>query len=328
MAPPLRVGLLGAAPIAIDALLRPRRHIPDVLVAAVAARDEARARRFAARYRIPQVHQSYAALISDPSIDAVYIPLPNSLHAQWTIRALRAGKHVLCEKPLAANADEAEQIAHVAAETGLIVMEAFHYRYHPLATRLKTIIESGEIGRVQHLDAEFSVPLLQPRSIQYRYDLGGGATMDVGCYAINLLRFLADAEPRVTRAKGHSIRPQVDRLMQADFQFDDQRTARMTCALLSTRLLRLHASVYGTAGTLRVTFPFLPHILNRITVQSQRSVRHEQISGATTYAYQLRSFIDAVRSGTPPITDVRDAIANMRVIDAVYERAGFYRRGL
>src|SRR5262245_13249492 len=128
MSTSLRIGVLGAAPIAVAALIRPARRLPDVAVVAVAARDPGRARRFAAWHRIPRVHESYAALLDDPAIDAVYIPLPNSLHAYWTIRALQAGKHVLCEKPLAANALVAEQVASAAARTNRVLVEAFHYR--------------------------------------------------------------------------------------------------------------------------------------------------------------------------------------------------------
>ncbi len=324
---PLRIGILGAAPIAIAALIRPARRLPDVQVVAVAARDPERARRYAAQQRIPGFYRSYAALLEDPTIDAVYIPLPNSLHAEWSIRALQAGKHVLCEKPLAANAREAAQIARAAADTGRVLVEAFHYRYHPLAARLKAILDSGEIGQIQRIETEFSVPLLQPRSIQFRYDLGGGATMDVGCYAVNLLRFLAGAEPHVVRAHARLLRPQVDRLMTADFRFDDGRTGRMTCALLSARLLRAGASVYGTAGALHVTFPFLPHYFHRISVCSGETTRYEQLAGETTYFYQLQAFVRAVRGGAPAPTDAADAIANMHVIDAIYQAAGLRPRG-
>ncbi len=299
----------------------------DVEVVAVAARDPDRARRFARRHRIPRVHRTYDDLLSDPDIDAVYIPLPNSLHAFWTIRALHAGKHVLCEKPLASNAREAEQMAAAADATGRVLVEAFHYRYHPLAARMKAILDSGEIGETRRIEVEFSVPFLLPRSIQYCYDLGGGATMDVGCYAINLLRFLAGAEPEVTRAEARLIRPQVDRLMSADFRFADGRAGHMICALLSARLLRLGAVVHGTEGELRVSFPFLPHIMHRLTVRSQQGLRHEHLEGNTTYSYQLRAFARAVRDGTPVLTSAADAIANMRVIDAVYEHAGLCLRG-
>jgi predicted dehydrogenase len=297
-------------------------------VVAVAARDEERARRFAARHGIPRVHASYAALIADPEIDAIYVPLPNSLHACWTIEALRAGKHVLCEKPLAANAREAEQMARVADETGRMLVEGFHYRYHPLAARMKAIVDSGELGQIRHIEAEFSVPLLKPRSIQYRYDLGGGATMDTGCYAINLVRFLAGAEPEVARAKAWLIRPQVDRRMVADFRFANGCTGRMICALLSARLLRSGVVVHGTEGELRVVFPFLPHHFHRVTVRGRWGARHERFEGETTYTYQLRAFARAVRDGTPALTSAVDAVANMRAIDAIYAKAGLRPRGM
>jgi predicted dehydrogenase len=324
----LTFGVLGAARIAVNALIRPARRVPGVAVAAVAARDPARAGRFAARYGIPRVHQSYAALLDDPAIDAVYIPLPNSLHAEWTIRALQAGKHVLCEKPLAANAAEAERMAAAAGAAGRLLAEAFHYRYHPLAARLKAILDSSEIGEIQHLEAEFSVPLLRPGSVQFRYELAGGATMDVGCYAINLLRFLAGAEPEVTGARARLLRPQVDRLMTAALRFADGRTARMTCGLLSARLFRAGAVVRGTAGDMRVVFPYLPHHFHWISVRAGGQVRRERVGGATTYAHQLAAFARAVRTGEPPLTGAADGIANMRVIDAIYRAAGLVPRGV
>ena len=324
---PLRIGILGAATIAVFALIRPCRRVPDVTAVAVAARDPERARRFATRHGIKRVHDSYHALLDDPEIDAVYIPLPNSLHAHWTKEALRAGKHVLCEKPLAANAREAEEVARVAQETGRVLVEAFHYRYHPLAARIQAIIGGGEIGQLRHIEAEFSVPLLPPRSIQFSYELGGGATMDVGCYAINIVRFLAGAEPDVVAAEARLLRAEVDRWMAADFRFADGRTARMTCALLSARLLRAGVVVDGTEGKLHVRFPFLPHLFHRVSVHSKAGIRHERVEGESTYTYQLRAFAQAVRGGPPALTDGQDAIANMRVIDAVYEKAGMQRRG-
>jgi predicted dehydrogenase len=218
-------------------------------------------------------------------------------------------------------------MALAAADAKRVLAEAFHYRYHPLAARLKAILDSGEIGRVERIETEFSVPLLKPGSIQFRYDLAGGATMDVGCYAINLLRFLAGAEPEVVRAKARLLRPQVDRLMTADVRFDDGRTGKLTCALLSARLLRAGATVRGTAGELQVNFPFLPHHFHRITVRTARATRHERIEGETTYFYQLQAFARAVREGQPPLTDAADAVANMRVLDAIYQAAGLRPRG-
>ncbi len=326
--PPLRIGALGAARIARHVLVKPSREVGGVMLAAVAARDPARARRFAARFGIPRVHETYDDLLADPELDAVYVPLPNSLHAIWSIRALRAGKHVLCEKPLAANEGEARAMAVAAEAAGRVLMEALHFRYHPLAARMKDIVTSGELGEVGHLEAEFSVPLLAPWSIQFRHDLGGGATMDVGSYTIHLLRHLAGAEPQVVAARARLIRPQVDRAMTGDLTFPDGRTARMRCALLSSRLFRLHAVVRGTEGRLDVRMPFLPHIYHRLTVRARGRIRHARVDGPSTYVYQLRAFRAAVLEGRPLATDGIDGTANLRVIDAVYRAAGLLPRRL
>src|SRR5262249_10525322 len=157
---------------------------------AVAARDPVRARRFAARHGIPRVHETYEALLGDSEIDAVYNPLPNALHATWSIRALEAGEHGLCEEPFAANAGAAGAMAAAASRTGRVLMEAFHYRYHPLFARARSILDAGEIGRVTHLEANFCIPLPFPNDIRWRADLAGGALMDTGCYTVSLLRHL------------------------------------------------------------------------------------------------------------------------------------------
>jgi len=323
----VRLGLLGAARIAPAALIRPARAVPGAWVVAVAARDPGRARAFAQRHGLLRVHETYEDLIQDPELDAVYIPLPNSLHAQWSIRALQAGKHVLCEKPMAANAEQAQQMAAVAAQTKRVLAEAFHYRYHPLAARIKAIVDSGELGTVRHLEAHFCVPLILPGNIRYRYELAGGATMDLGCYAINLLRYLAGAEPRVIKAQARLSSPQVDRFMRAELQFPDGRTGRFVCSLFSRILVRARAVVQGTEGELRVTGPFHPQLYHRLTVRRGQAVRCERVPGESTFTYQLRAFVEAVRGRGGMATNAEDAIANMRVIDAVYERAGLQRRG-
>ena len=205
--PTIRIGILGAARIAPQALIRPARSQANVEIVAVAARDRDRAAAFAGKHGIPRVHDSYEALLADPEIDAVYNPLPNSLHAEWTIRALQAGKHVLCEKPMAANADEAAEMAKVADETGLVLFEAFHYRYHPLALRAKAIIDAGEIGALRHIDAQFCTLMLRPNDIRLRYDLGGGALMDLGCYTINMIRTSAVLSRLLSEQKRHCPRP-------------------------------------------------------------------------------------------------------------------------
>jgi predicted dehydrogenase len=323
----LRFGVLGAAKIAPAALIRPARAVPDVEVAAVAARDPARARAFARRHGIPHVHPTYDALLADPDLDAVYIPLPNGLHAEWAIRALRAGKHVLCEKPLAANAAEAESMARAAAESGRLLMEAAHSIYHPLAARLKAIVDSGALGTIRRLEAYFCVPLLRPRDIRYRYDLAGGATMDLGCYTVQLLRFLTAAEPEVRTARARLARPQVDRYMRAELQFPNGPSARTVCSFLSPALLWLRARVRGDAGELRVINPYLPSYFHLLTVRTAGGIRRERVPGETSYTHQLRAFAQAARTGAPIPTDGANGAATLRVIDAIYEKAGLMPRG-
>ncbi len=323
----LRIGMLGAARIAPAALIRPARQLPDAEVTAVAARDAARAQKFAARHGIPRVHASYDALLEDPEIDAVYNPLPNGLHCEWTIRALEAGKHVLCEKPLASNADEAARMAETAKKTGLVLGEAFHWRYHPLAARMKEIVDGGTLGKIQHVEASLCIPFLLPGDIRYRYDLAGGATMDTGCYTISIVRFLAGAEPEVTRAEARLSSSDVDRWMQADLRFSEGRTGRITCALASSTLLKIDAQVVGERGRMSVFNPIGPHIYHHLKLRTAQGTTRERVRGDATYTHQLRAFVKAVRGGAALPTDAEHGIANMRVIDAVYAKAGLRRRG-
>jgi predicted dehydrogenase len=323
----LRIGTLGAARITPGALIKPARQIPEVTVAAVAARDPERARRFAAKHRIRRVHDSYRELIDDPAIDAVYNPLPNSRHAEWTLRAIEAGKHVLCEKPFTANAGEAAQVAAAARASGLVVMEAFHYRYHPLARRMQDVVSSGEIGPLRYLEASLCFPLPRFSDIRYCYDLAGGATMDAGCYAINWLRMIGPGEPEVLSAQAKLHGPDVDRAMSASFRFAGGVLGRMTASLWSGQLLRLDAKAVGDQGVMRVFNYVSPQTCNRLTVTADDYTRRERVRGESSYTYQLRAFAAAVRHGDPVLTTPEDAVANMTVIDAVYQAAGLPRRG-
>jgi predicted dehydrogenase len=370
----LRIGTLGAARITPAALIKPARHVPDVTVSAMAARDPDRARQFAAKHGIPVVHASYDALIDDPGIDAIYNPLPNSLHALWTLRAIEAGKHVLCEKPFTSNAAEAEQVAAAAKGSGLVVMEAFHYRYHPLARRMLDVVAgpdtgqvvtgpdaghvvagpdtgqvvagpgtgqvvagadagaepgpvaaqgaAGELGALRYLEAWVCSPLPRFSDIRYSFDLAGGATMDVGCYAINCLRLLGPGEPQVVEARAKLHGPYVDRAMTASFRFPGGATGRMTASLWSSQVLRISVKAVGDRGVLRVLNFLAPQVYNRLTVSANGYTRHERVCGEATYTYQLRAFAAAVLRSEPVITTPDDAVATMTVIDDVYRAAG------
>ena len=199
------MGTLGSSRISLAALIEPAASVAEVTVAAVAARDKPRADAFALRHGIPVAYGSYEALLADPDIDAIYNPLPNSQHGPWTMRAIAAGKHVLCEKPFASNAEEAERVADAAAASGLVVMEAMHYRYHPLVKRLCDIV--AELGPVQHIQCWTSFAIADPGDIRYDFDLGGGALMDGGCYAIDCLRLLGGDAPEVTGALADPVPP-------------------------------------------------------------------------------------------------------------------------
>jgi predicted dehydrogenase len=323
---PLRIGVLGAAKITPMALVRPAREVPEVVVAAVAARDAARAEAFARRHGVAKVHKSYADLLADDAIDAIYNPLPNGLHAEWSIRALEAGKHVLCEKPIASNADEAAQMAEAAERTGRVLTEAFHWRYHPLAARMREVV-STELGEIRHVEATLCFPLPFPNDIRYSWELGGGAMMDTGCYTVNMVRWLAGAEPEVVSAEAKLARPKVDRYMRAELRFADGRSGRITSALFSARLLAIQARVVGSDGEMRVLNPLAPHFFHSLKIVRPGRTTRERVRGDATYTLQLRAFAEHVRGGKPMSSDARDGIANMRVIDAIYRAAGLSPRG-
>lgn len=323
---PIRIGILGAAAIVPMAVTGPARSVPEVRITAIAARDPKRAERFARRHHIPRVHETYNALLADPEIDAVYNPLPNSLHAEWTNRALRAGKHVLCEKPFASNATEAMEMARAAQKAGKVLSEGFAYRYHPLARRMKEVI--GELGRIKHIEARFGFLLPVLSNIRFRYELAGGALMDTGCYPISLVRFLVGSEPTVTSAKAKLVRPQVDSRIEADLQFPNDVSGHIVCDMLSPRLFESFVRVQGEAGKMKVVNPYHPHWFHWLIVRTSKGTRREQVKGGNIYALQLRAFAKAIRGEMFLNTNPDDAINNMRVIDAVYEKAGLSLRGM
>jgi predicted dehydrogenase len=325
-AAPLRIGILGAARIAPMALIRPAAASAEVEVAAVAARDASRAHAFAAKHGIARVHEDYERLIADPDLDAIYNPLPNSLHGRWTRAALDAGKHVLCEKPFTANAAEAREIADLAATSGRVVMEAFHYRYHPLTLRIEQIIASGELGKLQRVEAVLCYPLPMFSDIRYNYSLAGGATMDAGCYAVHMARTFGGATPEVISVRAKLRGPQIDRAMTAELRFPGGHTGVVRCSMWSANLLQMSARVVGERGELRALNPVMPQFFHRLSVRSAEGKRVERFARRASYAYQLDAFAAAVLRGDPVKTTPEDAVENMTVIDAIYRAAGLSLR--
>ena len=326
MTPPIRIGILGAARIAPAAVVHPAAHNPEVVVTAVAARDPERAAAFARKHGIPRALPSYRALIEDGDIDAVYNPLPNGLHAEWTLAAIGAKKHVLCEKPFTANATEAETVAAAAASTGLVVMEAFHYRYHPFARRAADVV--AELGPLRRVEAGLSFPLPKFSDIRYQLDLAGGATMDAGCYAIHMARMLGGEEPEVVSARAKLRAPEVDRAMTAELRFPSGHSGQVSASMWSSSVLRISARAWGERGRLTMLNPLAPQMPHALILRLDGHTRIERFTRRHTYDFQLDTFCAAVLRGEPVLTPPSDAIDNMRVIDAVYRAAGLRPRGL
>jgi len=318
----VRIGILGAARIAPLALINPAQQNAEVVVAAVAAREASRAQAFATKHGIDRAHASYEALLVDPEIDAVYNALPNSLHGRWTRAALTAGKHVLCEKPFTANAAEACEIAELATKSDRVVMEALHYRYHPLTLRVEEIVASGELGKLERVEVALCFPLPKFSDIRYDYCLGGGATMDVGCYAVDMVRTFGGSTPEVVSAQAKLRDPRVDRAMTAELRFHTGHTGYIRCSMWSTDLWNLSAKVIGDCGELRIRNPVMPQSFHRLSVRSSEGKRVERLGRRPSYAYQLDAFAAAVLRGQPVKTTPEAAIENMTVIDAIYHVAG------
>ncbi|MEM9729965.1 MAG: Gfo/Idh/MocA family oxidoreductase [Myxococcota bacterium] len=318
----VRIGALGAARITPMALIRPAKKVGGVSVTAVAARDRRRAQAFANKQGIATVHADYDALLADPNLDAIYNPLPNGLHCEWTLRAIEAGKHVLCEKPFTANASQAERVHDAASASGLVVMEAFHYRYHPLARRLRDLVANGDLGKVVFVETWMCIPLPFPKDIRYRLDLAGGATMDTGCYAIHLARTIAGEEPEVMSARAKLASPGVDRAMTAELHFPSGAGGRVHCSLWSSKVAKVAARVTLESGEVRALNPIVPQFFHSLKWRrSGEPWTKERFPRKPTYAYQLEAFRDAVTDGSAFVTTTADSVKTMKVIDAIYRAA-------
>jgi len=328
MPEPLRLGVLGAARIAPFAVLKHARNLDSVDVVAVAEEyhSEDHLRRYAKKHAIPDTYRSFDGLLANPDIDAVYVPLPISMHAEWCIKAIEAGKHVLCEKPFAANATEVERVLRIAEGTDLVVAEAMHFRYHPLVNRVRDILRSGEVGQIEQIDATFCAywPFTDFR---FDYETGGGGTIDMGCYPIGFIRAVTEEEPVVLGATAGLYGALIDRWMRARMRLPSGGEIRLLVSLRSRHVFSLSIKIRGSRGSISVFNYVKPEVGHRLKVRSGAGVRRERVPGGSTYGTQLAAFADAVRARTQPVTTVADSLKNMRVIDAVYLAAGLPLRG-
>ena len=318
---PLRIGILGAARIAEQAVVDPARVTGDRLVA-VAARDPERAKAYADTHGVERALGSYAELLADPEVDVVYNPLANGLHGPWNRAAIQAGKHVLSEKPFAANAVEAREVRDVAAASGKTVVEGFHYVHHPLTIRLREVLRSDELGEIQRIESHFRMPAPPEDDPRWQWDLAGGALMDLGCYALHIQRFLGD-EPRVVGARGgvRAGHPGVDEWLEADLEHADGVTGLAQCHMAAQEW-QMTCLVHGSRGSALAHNFVLPQRDDRLTVWTGDEVRVERLGGRSTYTYQLEALGAHLRGETPFPLDVDDALATAELIDAAYTAAG------
>ena len=315
------------------ALIQPAKKLAGIEVAAIAARDSEKARTFARKHSIATVCDSYDELLARDDIDAIYNPLPNGLHAEWTIKALQAGKDVLCEKPFANNEQEAIAMVEAANTSGRVLMEAFHYRYHPLVRRIREIVPT--LGKIKHIHTSMCFPLPLFSDIRYNYALGGGATMDVGAYTTNLLRLVAEASgdpelkafPHIDSASPTLKGEDIDRCMETSLSWPNGTTARTTNSLWSWKLLSLKLLVEGEHGTLKVSNPYLPQLFHKLTLTSEQGKTVEKLKAESTYFYQLEEFCRRVNERDFAPESRQDSIDNMRLIDGIYKAAGMKVRG-
>ncbi len=320
----LKIGVLSAARIATNALIHPAEEVDGVEVVAIAARDHDRAAEAARKHGIPRVHDSYEALLADPDIDAVYIPLPNGLHGRWTLAAIEAGKHVLCEKPFTANADEAREVAAAAAASSVVVMEAHHTTYHPQTKRAAEIVRTGILGTIESAEASFIVPMPPSSDIRWNVDLAGGSLMDLGCYPLRWLHDVLGATPTVVSAEAHD-REGIDASMDARLDYSGV-PVRMRAAMWSTPPLLISAVVRGSAGEMKVRMPYAPQVKGKISVTGPGLRLREKADPRASYTFQLEAFRDAVLSGGPVPTDAAAAVETMQTIDDIYRAAGMEPR--
>ncbi len=330
----LRIGCLGAAKITPKAMIAPARGRADVDVVALAARDAGRALAFAQEHRIQIIEESYEALIERDDIDAVYNALPPSRHAELTIKALEAGKHVLCEKPLAMNAVEARQMAEAAQLSDAVLLEAFHYRFHPAFDTLLEFVRSGELGELKGFKAVFNVEIPErPGEIRHTLNVGGGALMDLGCYPVHWARTVLGSEGQVVSAVARGGLGGIDLEMAARIEFEGGVVAELKTSMAMGVERGASLEVSGDKGRLMMNNPIAPHMGYRIEHWPEGAVAATIIAqapagGLTTYDYQLAHFVDLAAGQADTILSPEDGVANMALIDGIYHAAGMSPRGM
>lgn len=313
-------GIISTAKIGVEKVIPAMQKGKYSEISAIASRDFAKARKVADSLNISRAYGSYEELLEDKEIDAIYIPLPNHLHLEWTIKSLKAGKHVLCEKPITMNFKEAEYLQNEAKKfPNLHVMEAFMYRHHPQMVKTKELVESGTIGELRSIQTMFSYYNDNPADIRNQANIGGGGLLDIGCYCISLSRFLFAGEPkRVCATIENDPKLRIDRFVSAILEFE-KGTSTFTCSTQLTN--NQYAKVLGTRGKIEIDNPFTPSSENSERIRHRAGSKSEEIvfEACDHYTIQGDLFSLAILNKVSPPTPLSDGVANMKVIDKIIE---------
>jgi predicted dehydrogenase len=320
---PVRWGIISSANIGVKAVAPAILASSNSSLIAVGSRDAQHAADLYTFAPDVRIYGDYESVINNPAIEAVYIPLPNSLHAEWTIKALQAGKHVLCEKPLAVTVEEGKAMLEAAREQDVVLMEAFMYRFHPQIVWALEQVRLGVIGAVRQVRASFSFDIRShAENIRMRPELAGGSLMDVGCYAVNFCRAVYGRSPLAIAARVYTTSMVgVDLTTNAVLDFGEGRFGLIDASLgLPTRQM---AEVIGELGTITLPVPFTPGNHDITVFVTKNGQMHEQpFTHVDQYQLEVEHFAACVRSGQPPILSLNESLENMATIEAIYEAAG------
>lgn len=309
-------GVLGCARIArlqvIPAILRS----DNARLSAVASRDPAKLAEFQSLFGPFSAHDSYQALLEDPAVDAVYLPLPNSMHREWAIRAMRCGKHVLCEKPLALNSLEAAEMIQTARQHGVLLMEAFMYRYTDRARQISRVLDSGALGQIRSINSTFRFFLDRENTIKETPELGGGALYDVGCYPLNLIGLVADAEP-VSVAVECDRRHGVDINLSAVLRYESGLIASLHCGF--NAFGRMHSEIIGSDGMLLAADTFLDDA-GELALHTKQGCELIPVAKSDRYGEEINDFSAAILERRLPKLSLEESLRNMRILDRIMEQ--------
>ena len=314
----LKWGLLSTARIN-QAVIGPIRASKRNQLEAVASRSLEKARKYAREWNIPRAFGSYEEMLADPQIDVVYISLPNGLHAEWTIKAAQAGKHILCEKPLALSEQELDAMQAAASRAGVVLAEAFMYRHHPQTLKVKQLVTDGEIGDLQLVRGCFTFNLQNPGDVRLAAELGGGSIWDVGCYPISYARFLVGAEPREVFGWQYSSAAGVDLTFAGQMRFPGDVYAQFDSGFRTP--FRAHIEVVGSTGSLLIPTPFKPEQKEKILLRRGDEVKELRMPGQELYIGEIEDMADAILLGKASRISLADSRGNLTTILALLESA-------